>query len=93
MTVKVNLNSYMKVKLNDLGKDIYYHQYDELNKMVTSYKIKPKMPKVDEEGYTSFQIWQFMNLYGEYMKMGFEGVLESLDVIIENCWEEGEDDG
>lgn len=82
---RVNLNEYVKVKLSDLGKEIYYHQYDETNRTIELHgekPIKPTMPKVDEEGYTQFQIWQLMNLYGEYMTMCGERVFETLDVII-----------
>lgn len=82
---KVNLNEYVKVKLNDFGKDIYYRQYDEINEKIKSLGGKPiesTMPEVDAEGYTRFQIWQFMNLYGEYMTMSGKPVLETLDIII-----------
>jgi hypothetical protein len=30
--VIINLNEVVKVKLTDLGKDIYYHQFAELNR-------------------------------------------------------------
>jgi len=29
---KLNMNSMIKVKLTPFGADIFYHQYDELNK-------------------------------------------------------------
>ena len=91
----VNLNQKMKVKLSDFGKDVYYHQYDEVNEKIKSLggkPIVPTMPKVDAEGYTTFQMWQFMNLYGEHMTMGATQVLETLDVIIVEGWivEEGD---
>ena len=82
---KVNLNDCIKVKLNDFGKDIYYRQYAEINEKIRCLGGKPiesTMPKVDEEGYTKFQMWQFMNIYGEYMIMGSTPVLETLDIII-----------
>lgn len=81
----VNLNQNIKVKLSDLGKEIYYHQYDEVNEKIKRFgckPIKPTMPKVDAEGYTQFHMWRFMNLYGEYMTIFGEQVLETLDVII-----------
>lgn len=91
----VNLNQNIKVKLSDLGKEIYYHRFDEVNEKIKCHggkPITPTMPKVDAEGYTLFQIWQFMNLYGEYMTMCGERVLETLDVIIVDGWivEEGD---
>ena len=91
----VNLNQNIKVKLSDFGKEIYYHRFDEVNKKIQLHggkPIKPTMPKVDAEGYTQFQIWHFMNLYGKYMEMCGERVLETLDVIIVDGWivEEGD---
>lgn len=84
---KVNLNEWIKVKLNDKGKDIYYHQYDATNRrieMLGGKKIEPSMPKVDAEGYTQFQMWKFVELYGEHFEaFAFGGgILESLDIII-----------
>ena len=79
----MNLNDYVKVKLTDLGKDIYYHQFDnliEVNPMITSY-ISPHYPKIDEEGYTQFQLWEFMQLYGKHIGMGKPNVIEPLEII------------
>ena len=46
---KLNLNCIIKVKLTDYGKDIFYHQYDELNKASGRTIIKPHFPDVDAE--------------------------------------------
>ena len=40
MTVRINLNEWVKVKLTDHGKEIYYHRYDEVNKRLQR-PIKP----------------------------------------------------
>lgn len=77
----VNLNDMVKVKLTDLGKDIYYHQYDNLNQQAGREICKPKFPDVDEEGYTSFQLWDFIRLYGGYIGMARPNVIEPLDII------------
>lgn len=91
----INLNDHIKVKLSDAGKDIYYHQYDEINRKLRLLSgkpttIKPTMPKVDTEGYTKFQLWEFMHLYGKYIMMGGESILETLNIIV--CDEEKESD-
>lgn len=68
----INLNDSVKVKLTDHGKDIYFHQYDELNEHIKrsgGKLIEPKMPRVDAEGYTSFQLWHLMELYGPHIHM------------------------
>ena len=79
-----NLNLGIKVKLSDKGKDIFYHRHDYL--IEKGCKVKPYFPKVDDDGYTYFQMWQFFELYGKYMTFGAscaEGTLETLDVLIE----------
>lgn len=79
----INFNDKIKVKLTDLGKDIFYYQYDwilEQNPKTRAY-IKPHYPKVDEEGYTTFLLWQFMQLYGKHIGMGAPNVILPLEII------------
>lgn len=82
---KLNLNNIIRVKLTDLGKDIYYHQFDDLNEWITNRGRKPLeriYPKVDDEGYSEFQLWHFMKLYGPYMEMAAPNVVEPLNIYI-----------
>ena len=83
MEVKINLNSQIKVKLTDYGKDIFYHQFDEINAHWGEEKIKPHYPFEDEEGYSYFQLWCFINLYGGHMSMGEKNVIKPLEIIYE----------
>ena len=78
----INLNDFIKVKLNDRGKDIFYHRFDEIIEQFPRIGLEPHMPKVDENGYTMFQIWEFMELYGVHIGMAKPSVLESMDVIV-----------
>lgn len=82
---KLNLNDVIRVKLTDFGKDIYYHQFDDLNSWIRSNGGKPierMYPKVDDEGYSEFQLWKFMKLYGTYMEMAAPNVVEPLNIYI-----------
>lgn len=81
--IRINLNEMVKVKLTDLGKDIYYHQFDAMNKAYGRQICKPRFPKCDEEGYTEFQLWNFMELYGEHMGLCKPNVIEPLEIIYE----------
>lgn len=81
--MRLNLNESVKVKLTDLGKDIYYHQYDRVNSSYGKQICEPKMPKMDEDGYTSFQLWRFMELYGNYMGICKPNVIEPLEIVFE----------
>lgn len=84
--IKINLNDTIKVKLTDYGKQIYYHQFDKLNDWVKSKGcklIEPKMPEVDEEGKTRFQLWSFMEMYGNYIGLTKPNFIEPLEIEIE----------
>lgn len=85
---KINLNDTVKVKLTDRGKDIYYHQFDNLirdcHAVRVNIKIKRAYPKVDNDGFTKFQLHAFMNLYGEYLTIGSEPVIEGNDIYFED---------
>lgn len=90
---KINLNQLVKFKLTDYGKDIYFHQYDELNNhiKIKGYKpIKPSMPKVDKDGFSTMQLWYFMELYGEHMGMAKPNIIEPLNLIFTITEEDGE---
>lgn len=80
----LNLNDRIKVKLTPLGVTIFYHQYDDLLKDHPQIKsIKPTMPRIDKDGYTSFQLWCFIELYGEFIGMGQEQVIEDNRIYFE----------
>ena len=81
--IRINLNEPIKVKLTDWGKEIYYHQYDRTNQIAGREICKPKFPKEDENGYTEFQLWCFMELYGECMGMTLPNVIEPLEIVYE----------
>ena len=81
--VRINLNELIKAKLTDWGKEIYYHQYDRTNQIVGRKVCKPMFPKEDENGYTEFQLWCFIELYGEHMGMTLPNVIEPLEIVYE----------
>ena len=88
--VRINLNEFVKVKLTDLGKDIYYHQFDKMNQQWGRIVCKPSFPKEDAEGYTKFQLWDFIEIYGKHIGMTKPNVIEPLDIIYELQEEDGE---
>ena len=78
---KINLNETLKVKLTPLGAEIYYKQFDELNKQCLREICKPQMPRIDKDGYTEFQFWHFIELYGQHIGMCKQNVIEPLDIV------------
>ena len=79
--MKTNLNDRIKVKLTDYGKEIYYHRFDDVLAKMRVKSIKPEYPKVDDEGYTTFQLWDFMSIYGNYMGIAMPEVIKPLEII------------
>ena len=80
MSIHINLNDVIKVKLTDYGKEIWLHQYDDIN--LPDSCSTPALD-VDDQGYTSMQLWCFMNLFGNHMHMGVNNVIEPLELIVE----------
>lgn len=84
----LNLNSIIKVKLTPKGTDIFYHQYDKFNEkfnLSDNLQLKPLMPPIDKDGYTEFQLWRFIDLYGNHFKMGTqEQPIQDLNIYIED---------
>ena len=81
--MRINLNERVKVALTDYGKDIYYHQFDEFNRHLGREVCKPSFPRVDEDGYTEFQLWAFIELYGPYIGIAKKNVIEPLEIVYE----------
>ena len=78
--LKLNWNDTVKVKLTEHGKEIYRAQYDELNEIMWSKGkagFERPEPRVDENGLTAFQLWHFIQLYGNYIGVGLEEVVDS----------------
>ena len=81
--IRINLNEKIKVKLTDWGKEIYYHQYDRTNQIAGRTICKPKFPKEDENGYTEFQLWGFIELYGEHIGVTLPNVIKPNEIVYE----------
>lgn len=80
-TARINLNERIKVKLTDYGKEIYYHRFDDVFRQTEPSVFKPEFPKTDEEGYTTFQLWDFIHIYGNYIGMGLPAVIKPLEIV------------
>ena len=81
----VNVNSFIKVKLTDYGVSMY-------DKYIRNYcpgflRKHGEMitPEIDKYGYSKFQLWEFMNIFGEYFYMAnTNNVIYKNEIYIEN---------
>lgn len=72
-----NINHNVKVKLTRVGVQRYK---DWMNRYVP---VKDSSPKIDENGYTEFQMWTFMQIYGDTMYMGNVNPCIGTEILIE----------
>ena len=77
----LNLNDIIKVKFTEYAKDIYYHKYDDL--INRGAPIIRDYPKVDINGYTDIQLWEFMRIFGPHIKFGMtDQIIEDNTIYI-----------
>ena len=81
---KINLNSEIKVKLTPFGAEIFYRQYDEVNKRILSNGGEALKPQIDKDGFTKFQLHDFINTFGEYMIVGQKNVIEDICIYMDD---------
>ena len=65
-----NTNSYVKVKLNPFGIEVMKQKGIEI-------------PKQDKDGYCQMQMWQVMNIFGEYMLVYLDPPFKQ-DILIDD---------
>ena len=76
--VNFNTNNYIKVKLTDAGINAYYHRNDEAR--AKGANLSQSLPYIDEEGYTKFQLWDFIHTFGKYYYPGGEIMTENNEI-------------
>ena len=84
---KLDLNSWIKVKLTPLGVEIFYNQHEDVIKMLHERginNIEKRMPQIDKDGYTKMQLWCFINLYGQHLGATKPNVIIDNKIYVED---------
>ena len=84
---KLNMNDKEKEKLTPLGTEVFYRQFEETNKQIVSRggkPLEPIMPRISAEGFTEFQLWHFIELYGNHIGLARENVVSDICLYIED---------
>ncbi len=76
--VETNLNYYIKVKLTEHGREVHRAYWEHICK---DCGCEYKYPEVDPNGYSSFQMHEFMRIFGEHMSMASHLVCETKVLI------------
>jgi hypothetical protein len=82
--IKFNINNEVKVKITDIGYDIWLAYENKFTQYLPTYPIttiEELKAKADKDGYTEFQMWDMMSIFGSHMKMGFENPIETNIII------------
>ena len=77
---KININDEIKVKLTGYGKKKHCEHYIEYTPDI--FSTDKIIPKVDKEGYTKYQLWEFMNIFGIHLYNGAKQVIENNEIIL-----------
>lgn len=66
-----NLNDYIKVKLTEMGLKIHRARYDSLWAIGQQPFFEYQPPTIDENGWSEWQAWEFMQIFGAHFSNGF----------------------
>ena len=78
---KVNLNNYVKFKLNDNGIVILKEYIDGLG--MTDRMVISDVAKLDDDGYRYMQLWSFMSVFGKHLMIGNKPFVEDNNLYFE----------
>lgn len=74
--MKVNLNDRIRVKLTARGREIHRENFDDFWRSSNfGYKHQYKPPEEDADGWSTWQLWGFMEQFGKHMHIGFGPLL------------------
>lgn len=77
----LNVNDSIKVKLTQHGLAVHWKYRVDLWTRLNRLKDFPYVPpKVDAEGFSSFQLWCFMEIFGTAFGMLKPNVIEGNDI-------------
>lgn len=85
MYTKFNINDTVKVKLTERGKQIHREEWDRVFGDKSGFIYTP--PLEDENGYSRWQMWSLMKIFGNHMGLGLDCPFET-NILIEFKWSE-----
>ncbi len=69
--IRFNINDSVYVKLTEFGFKFHMRHYARILPQDVFEKMY-RSPKVDEQGFSKFQLWDLMNIFGENCSMACE---------------------
>lgn len=65
-TIEFNLNDYVQVRLTDLGRCLHEQEHE----MLSTHASAPYKPPEELDGWSRWQAWRLMELFGQHMHNG-----------------------
>jgi len=75
--ISFNINNWVRVKLTDAGRVIHRQAHEEQMKLLSRPDDKYTPPKEDVDGWSLWQLWRLMQLFGPHMTTGFNHPFET----------------
>lgn len=76
-----NINEAVSVRLTNTGRDIHYRRHVAL--IGNNYRYIP--PETDADGWSEFQMWELMQIFGKHIGIAKENPFE-LNIKIQTAW-------
>lgn len=77
-----NINDKIKVKLTEHGRSIMEKDVTDTLGRLKGFNISDYSPyHTDDKGYTEFQLWNFMRIFGPHFWNGCPQILENNEII------------
>ena len=82
-TIDFNINNTVYVKLTDLGVCIMKAKHKEMQSQHVNYNTPFIEKEVDEDGFSTWQMWDLMSMFGSNIVMGLTLPFET-DIRLES---------
>ena len=79
---KFNVNLDVKVKLTNWGREVYEAYHLKEYGLSTKFPFVPRLE--DENGYSTWQLWHLMNVFGQHIGLGMPHPFE-LEILLDIC--------
>lgn len=85
-TIKFNMNDIVRVKLTDHGRRLHREYHDNLfANYLSARPIKYKPIKEDNNGWSEWQLWNLMSIFGKHIYMGCKSVFETnIELVVDD---------
>jgi len=79
--MRININNNIRVRLTPYGDEILHNYYKKESEWI-DMDLMSLIPEKDSEGYSEFQLWGFMLIFGSKMYMSGKQIIEQNIIII-----------